>query len=118
MKVNLKPAYHWDCPCGASHYFKAETPEISAEDRKELMEHMSYEDIERGHFYTVPKVLLCDVCLGEFEVETWVDDWNQDGDDFWPDEEEDDDYWGDNEWGEDHWDDDREYDWDEEDTDW
>lgn len=73
-RVELRPAYAWDCPeCGREHFVRAIVPEMSPEEIKELRDGFGLEPWETGDFLCAPERVTCTHCQIEFETENFND---------------------------------------------
>lgn len=68
-KVELLPAYHWDCPeCGVQNFARGLVPELTEEETEELRSEHGVELWEQGDWMLAPEKVKCSVCYGEFET--------------------------------------------------
>lgn len=71
-KVELRPAYVWDCDnCGKENFHSAVVKEMAEADRKEMMEDMGIPEDELGDFIMLPQMVECCGCQTRFEAQHW-----------------------------------------------
>jgi len=68
-KVELHPAFVWDCDeCGRENFVRAVVAEMSEEEEAEAKEYFGYEPWEDGEFLRSPKTVQCEFCGAEFDT--------------------------------------------------
>lgn len=73
-RVELHPAYSWDCPeCGVMQFSRAIVAEITPEDQEDLAERYGGEAEEylTGHWMSKPDEVICSACGCQFETVDW-----------------------------------------------
>lgn len=76
-RVELRPAFVWDCPeCGREHFARAVVPEMSPEREAEMRNEYGIESWVEGDFLLAPDRVTCPHCEIEFETKDWHDDEN------------------------------------------
>jgi hypothetical protein len=69
MMVELRPAYVWDCEeCGRENFHRGLVPELSAEERYELLESHGLDAWEAGAFVAMPERVICSYCGSTFQA--------------------------------------------------
>ena len=79
VKIELHPAYAWDCDaCGRENFVRGLVAEMSEEELAEARERFGLESWEMGGFLRVPVVVVCQFCGADFE--TVPDEFDEDVD--------------------------------------
>ena len=74
-KVELHPAYQWDCPeCGKENFARGVVPEMSEDDLAEMRDDFGVQPWELGQFMLMPEVVQCKHCEFGFETFRMGDD--------------------------------------------
>jgi hypothetical protein len=77
VKIELHPAYAWDCDaCGRENFVRGLVAEMSEEELADARERFGLESWEMGGFLRVPVVVVCQFCGADFE--TVPDDLDED----------------------------------------
>lgn len=70
MKVEMRPAFAWDCHfCGREVFTRGIVPELSEEELEELREDQEIEPGDEGDFLMMPTEVECPHCHSRFETE-------------------------------------------------
>ena len=70
MKIQLRPAYAWDCEsCGCANFENGLIPEMSDDDLAEMRDEHGIQPWEAGNFIEMPSAVTCPQCGAEFETE-------------------------------------------------
>jgi hypothetical protein len=68
-KVELIPAFVWDCPeCGVEQFERTIRAELSPEDMDYLRLQHGVDPLEEGDFLTQPREVQCSACKARFET--------------------------------------------------
>ena len=66
-KVELRPAYVWDCPdCGREIFHRGLVPEMTPEKEEELRDDFGVQPYEEGNFIMMPTRVKCPHCNESF----------------------------------------------------
>lgn len=75
MKVELQPAFQWDCPnCGVQNFARGLVPEMSEEESQELREDFGLEPWDQGTWMAMPTQVTCSTCGRPFDTLHYGDD--------------------------------------------
>lgn len=81
-RVELRPAFAWDCPeCGVEQFHRGVVPEMSPEDEQEAREALGMESWEEGQLMTAPDSVTCSNCGQTFEAFDFGEDEDEDDED-------------------------------------
>lgn len=74
-KIELKPAYMWDCDnCGRENFTRGLVPELSQEELHELQEEYGIEQYDIGDFVMMPLSVTCKFCNCCFNTQHFRED--------------------------------------------
>lgn len=69
-KAELLPAHVWTCnECGTDQFERCIVPELTDEDRADLMQQLGIEVWQEGTFLTHPTTVTCRNCQTVYETE-------------------------------------------------